>query len=185
MPLTRAKKEELLNYLRERISEERDFFLVGFKGLNTEEMNLVRKRLRENGGEMKVVKNRLLLRILKERKLESLSSYVEGPTAIVYGDGDNQKIVKVLAELSQELTPFSIQGAWMERRVLNKEEIERYSRLPSREVLVTQALLLFSQPLYRLHFVLKGLISSLSFLLGELLEKKKLEGGKNGQKETQ
>ena len=60
MPLTPAQKRELVNEYQNFLSNSAGFYVFEYRGLNVEQFNNLRNKIRDAGGSCVVVKNRML-----------------------------------------------------------------------------------------------------------------------------
>ena len=76
-------------------------FLIDYRGLKVVDATELRRKIREIDGSYVVVKNTLAMRAAKDTKLEQLSPYFEGPTAIAYHPKDVVAMAKLLTEVTR------------------------------------------------------------------------------------
>jgi large subunit ribosomal protein L10 len=112
---------------------------TAYRGLNVADMTTMRRRMREAGVDVKVVKN-TLLRIASERTgTQAITSIVEGPTALIFGYGDVSVAAKAISEYVRTArNTLTIQGAFMEGQTLPAAQVTDLASLPSRETLIAQ-----------------------------------------------
>lgn len=135
MPITRAKKEELVQALTEELQKSQTIILTDPRGLAVSEMTKLRRKLRQASARYRVVKN-TLARLAFERAGRSLlAEWLEGPTAISFCYGDASEPAKVLTEFVKEAETFKLKGGLLGERVLNVADISALATLPSRDVL--------------------------------------------------
>ncbi|WP_028322748.1 50S ribosomal protein L10 [Desulfatiglans anilini] len=138
--MDKQKKEEFVTELQERLKKAQGSFLVNYQGLNVETLSKLRKELREAGGEVQVVKNRLLKLASRDTETECMEKYMTGPSAVVLSYEDVVKGAKALVEFGKTAKQFSIKGGQISGRVMDEEGIKRLADLPAREVLLSQVL---------------------------------------------
>ncbi len=97
------------------------------------------KQLRETG-EYKVVKNTLLKLALKDAGIEGLDSVLEGTTAIALSKDDYTGSAKALCDFADKSKTFEIKAGFVDGKVIDVEAVKSLAKLPSKEVLVAQAL---------------------------------------------
>ncbi len=112
--------------------------LTHYRGLNVEQMNHLRKRLREEKVSYHVIKNTLMRLASKGTDLEKLNDYFEGPTAIAISHGDPILLAKILSEFIKTQPSFAIKVGLFEGRIASPEEVKALATMPSREVLLAQ-----------------------------------------------
>jgi len=138
--LNRKEKEQLVSDLSEKIEGYKAVVLIHYRGLDVEQMNQLRKRLREEKVSYHVVKNTLMRLASKGTDLEKLNGYFKGPTAIAISYGDPILLAKVLLEFIKTQPSLEIKVGLIEGRVALPEEVKALATMPSREVLLAQIL---------------------------------------------
>lgn len=138
--MNRKDKEQVVSDLGDRVKGLQSVVLTNYRGLNVEQMNHLRQRLREEKISYRVVKNTLMKLASKGTDLEKLRDYFEGPTAIAISYGDPILLAKILSEFLKTQTSFEIKVGLIQGRVVRPEELKALATMPSREVLLAQIL---------------------------------------------
>lgn len=133
--MDRTTKEAAVEELTEIFSASGSVVLTRYSGLTVAEMTKLRGDLREVGGKLKVVRNRLAKIALKGQKGESASDMFEGPVAIAYSD-DFTAAPKVAVEFAKSNDKFELVGGFMEEEIFDAKGVEALSKMPSREELI-------------------------------------------------
>ena len=146
-----AKKQQFVEELTEKLKNAAGGVLVDYKGISVEDDTKLRKELRENGVDYFVVKNTLLKRALNAAGIEGLDSALEGTTAIALSNDDIIIAPKVLNKKAEDSKgQFSIKLGFIDGKVISKEEVEAYAKLPSKETLLSQLVFMLQSPIQRL-----------------------------------
>ena len=146
-----AKKQQIVEELTEKLKNAAGGVLVDYKGISVEDDTKLRKELRENGVDYFVVKNTLLKRALNAAGIEGLDSALEGTTAIALSNDDIIAAPKVLNKKAEDSKgQFSIKLGFVDGKVISKEEVEAYAKLPSKETLLSQLVFMLQSPIQRL-----------------------------------
>ena len=138
--MNRKEKELIISDLSKKIEGYKAVVLTHYRGLNVEQINRLRKRLREEKVDYHVIKNTLMRLASKGTDLEKLNDYFEGPTAIAISYGDPILLAKVLSEFTKTHPSLEIKVGLIEGRVSPPEEVKALATMPSREVLLAQIL---------------------------------------------
>jgi large subunit ribosomal protein L10 len=138
--LNRKEKEQVIFDLSKKIEGYRSVVLTHYRGLNVEQMNQLRKRLKEEKASYHVIKNTLMRLASKGTDLEKLNDYFEGPTAIAISYGDPVLFAKAFSEFMKTQPSLEIKVGLIEGRVTPPEEVKALATMPSREVLLAQIL---------------------------------------------
>jgi large subunit ribosomal protein L10 len=158
------KKEKLVQTLEGIFSKATVGVITDYRGLKTPEVNELRRKLRENNAEYKVVKNSLAQIAAKNTGHEYLDKQFKGPVGVAFGYGDAAKTVKVISDhLRTSKSTMKMIWGFLEKRVLNEKELDTLSKLPSREVLLARVLGGIQGPMY-------GLVSVMSAPMRQLAQ---------------
>lgn len=90
----------------------------------------MRRELRENGVEMKVVKNTILRRAADKAGYEGLDETFTGPTAVAFSNDDAVAPARIIAKYAKDIEPLEIKGGVIEGTVASLEQIQEISQLP-------------------------------------------------------
>jgi large subunit ribosomal protein L10 len=149
MPLSRQEKTDMLASYQQGLAEAPHAFLLDYKGISVPQVTELRSKVREHGGQYLVVKNTLALRAIQGKPLEGLSSWFEGPTAVVFSDGYPVPLAKALTEFAKGAPMVQFKGALVERQPVAAEQIKEIADLPSRQDLITKLVFLLQAPIAR------------------------------------
>jgi large subunit ribosomal protein L10 len=120
--------------LTKRLREVDAVAVVSPRGITATRNNQIRRKLREKGLRMLVVKNSLLKRGLKDLKLKGFEPLLEGPCALVFGKASISAIARLLLDAKKEDDKLELRGAFFDGEVyVGVKGIEQVSKLPTRE----------------------------------------------------
>jgi large subunit ribosomal protein L10 len=168
----KSRKIEEIQSLTDRVDNAKAMIFAGYRGLGVEQMNDLRTKLREGDSEIKVVKNRLMKRVLKEKDLDDLSEFFTNPTAVASSDVDPVNVAKVLVEFAKANDKLEIKGGFLDGASLTISEINALAMLPSRDVLLGRALASMSAPATNFVGVLAAVPRSLVCALSAIKDTK-------------
>lgn len=170
--MAKKEKERAVKEWIDRLNRATGVYLTDFRGLTVEAMTDLRKMCRDEQVEYKVVKNSLLKHALQEIGDDSLFPYLVGPTGVALVYDDPIKPAKLLKSFSKEKAPLKVKVAYGEGRLFLPQEVERLASIPSREVLVTEAIRRMKGPIQGLHSLLHGLLWRLVCSLDQIARSK-------------
>ncbi|MCH8087732.1 MAG: 50S ribosomal protein L10 [Chloroflexi bacterium] len=167
------KKIQQVDQIADLLSRCTIAIATDYRGLSMTEMMSLRRKLRAQGVEYRVVKNSLARLAAEKTESQPLIPLLEGPTALAFGYGEITEPAKVLVDhIRSERSVLSIKGGLMGGEALAPEQVNILATLPSREVLLAKALGALQGPIYSLHAVLsaqlRGLITALNARLEQL-----------------
>lgn len=170
--MSKELKKLIVNELISDYKGVNNFIVVSFKGVNTQQANVLRRDLSEKDIKLKVVKNSLASIALKEIGVPALGQILEGPSAITVSDNDPVILTKVLTKWSKEISSLKIVGGLIDGEMLSLDDIKTLSAIPSREVVLTQIVFAIQAPMVQLANVFNATASSLCRVLHAIKEKK-------------
>jgi len=165
---TQAKIEEV-NRLKEMFERATSLVLADYRGLTANEMVELRARFTKQGLEFRVVKDTLARIAAEQAGLEGLAELFSGPIGVAVGYDDPVLAFKLAEECRKTYSPnYNLKGGVFQGEVVREEEIERYSKLPSREELLAKLAMLLQSPMRALAVMLKAKIRELAIVLNEV-----------------
>ncbi len=176
MAISRAQKEQDVEQLRTEFAEIPHAILVDFKGLDVAGATDLRRRLRANEAQFKVVKNSVVLRAIEGLPLAELNELLVGQTAIAYTHGDVVSLAKTLSEFAEEFETPTFKGGVVDGVPISAEEFEQLAKLPPREELIGKLLYLMNYPITGLVTTLGGILRGVVTVLEQIREQKEEAG---------
>ncbi len=173
--MTTPEKKAAVAELRERITASKAFIMADYRGLTVQEINELRRAMRQEGAKFAVVKNTLFSRALEGTDADPMRPLLVGPTAIAFSDSDAVAIAKVLVEFAKEHENLAIKGGFGEGQMYTLDEIKRLAELPSREELLAQLVRNLQGPMADFVFTLRGIMSDFVFTLQAVADKRAQE----------
>ena len=167
------KKQEkvlLVENLSQELKDAKGVVLVNYAGLTVKAQQELKKRLKESGSKMFVVKNTLLSRALEAAKVSSKDiepSILTGQTAIVVALEDPIAGVSVLGKFAKEFETPQMKVGIIEGSFQSKEALEKIASLPGKDVLLGQVLGSLMSNLYGLVATLQGPGQKLVYVLSQ------------------
>jgi large subunit ribosomal protein L10 len=147
-------------------------YLMDFKGLNVAEITELRKKLRDARISMKVVKNTLAKRALKEAGVENFDSFFTGPTGVVWSKEDSVIPARMLLEFLKNRPKGAIKAGLVDGTVVKAEQMDIISKLPTKRELYAQVASALNAPMVKLAVVLNALPTKLVRTVDALRESK-------------
>ncbi|MFN7728406.1 MAG: 50S ribosomal protein L10 [Bdellovibrio sp.] len=150
--MTRATKEQEVKALTEKFQKAKAAFLIDFKGMKVEQVTQLRKKLHPVESEMKVVRNTLAKRALKDypEMEKAISGSFKGTNAIVFAYGDVSASAKTLATFAKDVELLQLKTGVMDNQAMDAGKINFLATLPSKDVLRAQFLGVLQAPASKL-----------------------------------
>jgi large subunit ribosomal protein L10 len=133
-------KRETVDDLRAELDASRAMIVSEYRGLTVREISEIRRALRKQDVTYRVVKNRLMRIAAQDNAAaEALSPLLVGPTAIAFGT-DEAATAKAVIDATRPYKIVKITGGVLGSRAIDASSVTRLAALPSREVLLAEAL---------------------------------------------
>jgi len=147
-------------------------FLAEYAGLSVTQQQELRRALRANGAEFKVVKMTLAQLAADDLKIDSLDELLLGPTGLAFADGDPVGAAKALKDFSKDHEVFVVKGGLLGLEFLTPEKISELADIEPREVLLAKLAGAMQAPMATMAGLLAALPRNAASALQQLLEKK-------------
>jgi large subunit ribosomal protein L10 len=164
-------KVKAVEEIKDKFSRSRTAILTDYRGLNVAEITELRRKLKEEDVEYKVVKNTLTSIAIKDFDF-NLDEFLEGPTAIAFSYEDPVAPAKVLVDFAKTHKQLEIKAGVVEGKVTSKDVIDELAKLPPKEQLLANAVGAIQSPLYGIVGVLQGPLRELVYTLQAVQDKK-------------
>lgn len=142
-----------------------------YRGLKVKEMQDLRQKLAAKGGEIHVVKN-TLFRLAAGDDVAKLSEEMHsGPTAIAFFIENEAECAKVLFDFGKTNKNLVVKGGMFGGKVFDSKQVEEISKLPPRDVLISQLIGTIAAPLSNLVGVIEALYADPIRTIGAVADK--------------
>jgi len=156
--MPKPEKVELVNRLKEHMESSNTMLLSDYAGLTVEQMNALRKNLREAEIKYLIAKN-TLFKIAADSiggEYSKLADSWKGPTAVAFASGDPTACAKVLYEFKKKNEKPVFKSGIVDGMVYDEAQLERLAQLPGKDELLAKIVGAISAPLSELVGTLDG-----------------------------
>lgn len=156
--------------LKDRLERATIVVSTEYRGLTVKEMTALRKKLREGGFDVKVVKNTLLKLAAEQAGHEDVTKIVEGPTALAIAFGDIIDAARAVTDYANTAPQaFKLRAGYMEGAVLSAADLKDLTKIPPKPVLLAQFMGQMNSPLQNFIGLLDSPLQELTQLFQSLL----------------
>ena len=166
------EKATIVADLNESFNKAKFTVVADYCGLKVSQLQQIRIELRKCDAEIKIAKNTLLRRAVTETGNACLKDDFAGTTAIIMSYSDPVNPAKVIAKFADENDKFKIRSASLEGEKITKESVVALSKLPSRDILLSQLLSVMNAVPTGLVRVLSGVPRTFLYALRAVEEQK-------------
>jgi large subunit ribosomal protein L10 len=165
LPVTKEKKHETVEQLKELITRSQVVILSDYRGLGAQKMAQLRNKLRPLDSKVTVAKNTLVLRSLEELGLPQPEDTLQGPTAVSFCFGDLGAPVRAMLEFAREAEFLKVKGGLMGSYVMSVDQVMSLPYLPATDAVKAMALGSIQSPASSFVGVLDGALRGLLYVL--------------------
>jgi large subunit ribosomal protein L10 len=136
MAVTREKKGEILNKLRDVLKKSKSVVFVNFHGLSVFDTTSLRRKLREEGVNYLVSKKTLAKIALNDSKFEGEMPNLDGELALVFSETEETAPARGVHEFAKKFKDnLKILGGVFGGVFKNMEEMVEIAQIPSQHTL--------------------------------------------------
>lgn len=146
MAISRQHKKALVSQYTEWLNSSQALVVTQYTGLSMKDIDTLRARIREKGGEFHIVKNTLGTVAFETAGIGLSSGLLEGSTAIIFAFKDVPETIKVVTDFARTSEFVKIKGGYLDKHSINPEEIKALAELPPLPVVRAQLLGVISAP---------------------------------------
>lgn len=144
------KNEAILSEIEGKLKDAKCLIFADYTGLKANEINSLRREMKHNAIEFKIIKNTLSSLLFKKVGIEGVDTYLTGPTAIAFCLRDPVVSSKVLTNFAKEHGGLRIKAGLLDNKIIDASMVESIAKLPSRETLLVKLLSVMHLPLLKL-----------------------------------
>jgi len=141
----RAQKEAVVEELGQIFASSGVVVVAHYAGLTVAEMQVLRARMRDAGGAVRVAKNKLAKIALEGKPCASIGNLLTGMTVLAYSE-DPVAAAKVIDAYAKDNKKLEILGGAMGNAALTPEGVKAVAQMPSREELIAQVVACIGAP---------------------------------------
>ncbi len=128
-------KQTVISEISDKVKNSESIVLFRYAQSTVADFEGLRSDLKKIDSEVKIYKNTLVNRALKDMDVD-MSSYLEGPNAIVFGK-DLLEPIKIISKFAKDHKNIEIVGGMINGEVVDLSTINEYASIPSYEGLLT------------------------------------------------
>jgi large subunit ribosomal protein L10 len=144
--MEKIKKTESMTWLKDSFGKASAVIFANYRGVTSEQMNLLRSSLRSKKATVKVAKNNLVRIALKGTAKEKAVENMAGPMVSCFAFGDPVEMAKAIADFNKKVEAFNVKDGFLGDQAVNEAQIKQLATLPGREQLLGQLLSVMNGP---------------------------------------
>lgn len=150
MAISKKRKEELVDQYQSWLKNSQAVFLTEYTGLSMKQIDDLRHKVREAGGEFHIIKNTLGKVAFEGAGLTFPETLLEGSTAATFAFQDVATMAKLVAEFARTSDFVKVKGGFLENQALSSEDVKMLAELPPLPIVRAQLLGVLTAPASKL-----------------------------------
>ena len=167
--MNKEQKKQYINEMTSQFDKTEAVIVTHYQGLTVNQLDDLRKQMREHGIKFKITNNRITKLALEKTKCKNLSDLFAGPTAVAFSQ-DAIVSAKILTKFSKENENLKILGGIMGKDILDVAAVKNVATLPSLEEARAKIVGILRSPAQKIASILLAPASKIAILA---LEKSK------------
>jgi large subunit ribosomal protein L10 len=130
LAISKERKNEFIAQYSDWVNRSHALVVAEYRGLNMKDVDNLRGKIREAGGEFHIVKNTLGKMAFEKVGLPIPENYFEGTTAIGFAFEDVTAITKIMSEFARTSEFLKIKGGYLDNTPISAEAVKSLAELP-------------------------------------------------------
>jgi large subunit ribosomal protein L10 len=138
LAISKEQKKEVVAEYGEWANRSKAVILTEYKGVTMKQLDDLRRRVREVGGEFHIVKNTLASLAFKEQGMPLPQGFFEGSTAVGFAFTDAPAMVKTMSEFIRTNEFIKVKGGYLGKQPITANDVKALAELPPLPVMRAQ-----------------------------------------------
>jgi large subunit ribosomal protein L10 len=140
LAISKQEKETIMAKYQGWLDKSVAIILVEYTGVNMSNLDTIRAKVRDAGGEFHIVKNTLAKRVFDAAGMPVTAGTLEKSTAVGFAFTDAAGVAKALSEFDKNLEAVKIKGGYLGKQALSVNDVKALANLPPLPVVRAQLL---------------------------------------------
>ena len=140
MAITKERKNHLIQQYGEWMKESQLQVILSYAGLTMKDIDQLRSKLREAGGEFHIVKNTLVKLAFQQAGMPLPEKLFEESSAVAFDFEDSQTFAKTLTEFTRSSEFLKVKGGYFDKKPISSDNVKALADMPPLPVMRAQLL---------------------------------------------
>ena len=131
MPIRLEDKQQIVSEVNQAAASALSAVLADYRGVSVADLTALRKSARDNKVYLRVVRNTLLKRAVKDTDFECIHEVLFGPTIIALSQEDPGAAARVLKDFAKDNDDFQIKALSIGGKLMEASQIDVLAKLPT------------------------------------------------------
>lgn len=140
MAISKERKNELVAQYVEWLKNSQAVVITEYSGLTMKQLDDLRTKTRDAGGEFHIVKNTLGRVAFQQAGLKIPEGFLEGSTAVAFAFQDAPAMAKTITEFARTSDFVKVKGGYLTGNPIQAEDVKALAELPPLPVMRARVL---------------------------------------------
>ena len=150
MALNFEQKQAIVAEVAEVASTAFSAVAAEYRGITVEDMTALRTQARNNGVYLRVVKNTLARRAVKDTEFECISDGLTGPLVLAFSQEDPGAAARVIKDFAKENDALKVTLVSIGGQMLGASELDTLAKLPTYDQAISMLMSVMKAPVQKL-----------------------------------
>jgi large subunit ribosomal protein L10 len=146
LAISKERKQEVLTTYADWMKRSQAVILVEYTGVKMKDLDNIRNKIRESGGEFHVVKNTLVRRAFADNGMKIPEDLLVKSTAVSFAFSDPASTAKALTDATKGNEFVKVKGGFMSGQALSAAQVKSLAEMPPLPVVRAQLLGMLQAP---------------------------------------
>jgi len=146
MPLSLADKKQVVEEVAHGATNALSALIADYRGLTVSEMTDLRAKARDAGVFLRIARNTLTKRALKDTEFECLDEALVGPLCIAFSYNAPSDAARVIRDYIKENEKLKVKAMALGGRLLDASHLESVAKLPTKDEAIAKLLYVMKAP---------------------------------------
>ncbi|MCE2459590.1 MAG: 50S ribosomal protein L10 [Pseudomonadales bacterium] len=151
--------------------------VVDHRGVSVADMTDLRRRARESGVYLRVVRNTLLKRAVVGTDYECLAEVAAGPTMLAFSNEDPGSAARLFKDAVRDIEELDVKALSIGGQLLPADDIDRVATLPTRDEAIAMLMSVMQAPISKFVQTLMDVPGKLTRTLAAVRDSKEAQAG--------
>ena len=170
--MNKAQKEQEIAILKDKLSRSKHVIVTDHTGIDVENINVFRNKLREADSELRVSKNTFLTLAVKDTEFAELAKHFVGPTSLIFGYEEPMAPAKVVRDSIKTSEKPKFKAYFYEGALHNFDTFKMIADLPPKEQVLATVISTVEAPISNFISLLEAATREFIGTLDSLAESK-------------
>lgn len=130
MAISKERKNELVAQYVDWLSKSQAVVITEYSGLTMKQLDDLRIKVRDAGGEFHIVKNTLGRVAFEQAGMQIPQGFLEGSTAVAFAFQDAPAMAKTITEFARTSEFVKVKGGYLAKAPIQENDIKALAELP-------------------------------------------------------